>query len=119
MLPKVKFWNPNNALPSGMRDAIMLFEQELDRHNGRTTTPNSPGFVGMMEWDPESNYDLLLATPKNTDTESDSEGSCHLLRECNMLHLSKDGAAPVEDAEDDAYPISAPSGNKPSTTRSA
>ena len=65
----------------------MLFEQELDRRNGRTTMPNSPGFVGMMEWDPESLYDLLLATPENRDSESDSEGSCPPLREYNMLHL--------------------------------
>jgi hypothetical protein len=59
----------------------------------------------MMERDPESIYDLLLATPENMGSESDSEGSCYLLRECNMLHLSEDGAASTEDAEDDAYPI--------------
>ena len=63
------------------------------------------GFVGMMERDLEYIYDRLLATPENTDSESDSEGSYHPLRECNMLHLSEDGVAPVEDAEDDAYPI--------------
>ena len=61
--------------------------------------------MGMMEWDPKSLYDLLLATSKNMDSESNSEGSYHPLRECNMLHLSEDGAAPVEDAEDDTYPI--------------
>jgi hypothetical protein len=59
----------------------------------------------MMEQDLESIYDLLLATPENTGSESDSEGSCYPLRECNMLHLSEDGAASTEDAEDDAYPI--------------
>jgi hypothetical protein len=37
-----------------MRDAVALFEQELARHNGRTTMPDFPGFVGMMEQDPES-----------------------------------------------------------------
>ena len=65
-------------------------------------TPKFSRFVGMMEWDPESLYDLLLATPENMDSESDSEGSCHSQRECNMLHLSEDGAAPTEDAEDNA-----------------
>jgi hypothetical protein len=59
----------------------------------------------MMERDLDSLYDLLLATPENTDFESDSEGSCPLLRECNMLRLSKDGAAPAKDVEDDAYLI--------------
>jgi hypothetical protein len=59
----------------------------------------------MMEQDLESTYDLLLVTPENTHFESDSEGSCHPLRECNMLHLSKDGVALMEDAEDDAYLI--------------
>ena len=59
----------------------------------------------MMERDPDSLYDLLLATHENKDSESDSEGSCHSLRECNMLHLSEDGTAPTKDAEDDAYLI--------------
>ena len=63
------------------------------------------GFVGMMEQDPESLYDLLLVTVENMDSKSNSEGSCHPLRECNMVHLSEDGAAPMEDVEDDAYPI--------------
>jgi hypothetical protein len=88
-----------------MRNAIALFERELARRDGRLTTPEPSRFVGMMEQDPESIYDLLLATPENTDSESDSEGSYHPLRECNMLHLSEDGAAPTEDVEDDAYPI--------------
>jgi hypothetical protein len=87
-----------------MRDTIALFEWELARCNGRSMTLESSGFVGMMEWDLESIYDLLLVTTENTD-KSDSEGSCHPLRECNMLHLSEDGAALVEDAEDDAYLI--------------
>ena len=64
-----------------------------------------PWLVGMMERDLESLYDLLMATPKNMDSKSNSEGSCPLMRECNMLHLSEDGAAMMEDAEDDAYPI--------------
>jgi hypothetical protein len=59
----------------------------------------------MMEREPESLYDLLLATPENMNSEFDSEGSCPLPRECNMLHLSEDGVAPVEDMEDDAYLI--------------
>ena len=29
MMPEDKFWNPNIALPSGMRDMIALFEREL------------------------------------------------------------------------------------------
>jgi hypothetical protein len=61
--------------------------------------------MGMMERDLESLYDLLLATPENTDSEFDSEESYPLLRECNMLHLLENGAAPAEDAEDDAYQI--------------
>jgi hypothetical protein len=88
-----------------MRDAITLFERERAIHNGRTTTPASFGFVGMMERDPKYVYDLLLATLENMDSKSDSEGSCHPLRECNMLHLSEDGAALAEDADNDAYPI--------------
>ena len=88
-----------------MKDTITLFEQELARRNGRTTMPDSPEFVGMMERDPESLYDFLLDTPKNTNSEFDFEGSCHSPRECNMLHLSEDGAAPAEDVEDNAYPI--------------
>ena len=84
---------------------IALFERELARHTGCTMTPKSSGFVGMMERDPESVYDLLLATLEDTDYESDSEGSCHPLRECNMLHLSEDGAVPVRGAEDDTYLI--------------
>ena len=67
--------------------------------------PESSKFVGMMERDLEYIYDRLLATPENTDSESDSKGSCHPLSECNMLHLSEDGVAPAEDVEDDAYPI--------------
>ena len=58
-----------------------------------------------MERDLESIYDLLLTTPKNTDFKFDYEGSCHPLRECNMLHISEDGAAPTEEAEDNAYSI--------------
>jgi hypothetical protein len=81
-----------------MRDAIALFERELATRNGRSTTLKSSGFVGIMEQGPESIYDLPLATPENTDSESNFEGSCHPIRECNMLHLSEDGVAPVEDA---------------------
>ena len=61
--------------------------------------------MGIMERDLESIYDLLLTTPKNTDFKFDYEGSCHPLRECNMLHLSEDGAVLMEDIEDDAYLI--------------
>ena len=88
-----------------MRDAIALFEGELARCDGRSTTPESSMFVGMMEWDSESIYDLLLASPENMNSESDSEGSYHPLRECNILYLLEDGAALMEDAEDDTYPI--------------
>jgi hypothetical protein len=88
-----------------MRDAIALFERELTRLNANTMMPIPSGFMGMMGQDPESIYDLLLLTPENTDSESDSEGSCDPLRECNILHLSEDGAAPSEDTKDDAYPV--------------
>jgi hypothetical protein len=72
-----------------------------------------------MERDLESLYDLLLETPVNTYSESDSEGSCPPLRECNVLHLLEGGVVPTEDAEDYAYPIPRTLENKPSTTRSA
>jgi hypothetical protein len=72
-----------------------------------------------MEQDLESLYNLLLATPANTYSESDSEGRSPPLRECNMLHLLEDGVVPAEDAEDDAYPIPRTLENRPSTTRSA
>ena len=68
-------------LPSEMRDVIALFERQLARRNGHTMALASSGFVGMMEWDPEPVYDLLLATPKDMDSESDSKGSYHPLRE--------------------------------------
>jgi hypothetical protein len=84
-----------------MRDAIALFERELARHSGRTAAADSPGFMGMTKQDPESLYDLLLATPENMDSESNSDGSCPPLRECNVLHLSEDGVASIEDMEDD------------------
>jgi hypothetical protein len=100
-----------------MRDTIALFERELARHNGHSMMSESFGFVGIMERDLESLYDLLLATPENTDFESDYERSCYPLRECNMLHLSEDWLAPAEDVEDDAYPIPRTPGNRPSTTR--
>jgi len=58
-----------------MRDAIALFERELARCNGHTMTSDSLGFMRMMEQDLESLYDLLLASPENMDSESDSEGS--------------------------------------------
>jgi hypothetical protein len=61
--------------------------------------------MGMMEQDPKSLYDLLLATPENTNSKSDSDGRYPLLRECNVLHLSEDGVAPTEDTEDDTYLI--------------
>jgi hypothetical protein len=59
----------------------------------------------MMERDSEFIYDLLLATLENIDSKSDYKGSCHLLRECNVLHLSEDGVVLAEGAEDDTYPI--------------
>ena len=102
-----------------MRDTIALFGREVARHTSRMMTLESFRFVRMMERDLKSLYDLLLATPKNTDSKSNSEGSCHSPRECNMLHLSEDGAAPMEDAGDDAYPIPCTPRNKPSTTRNA
>jgi hypothetical protein len=95
-----------------MRDAIALFERELARCNGRTMASNSPRFMGMMERDPESLYDLLLATPKNMDSRSDYEGSYPPPRECNMLCLSKDGVAPAEGVEDDTYLIPCTSGEQ-------
>jgi hypothetical protein len=73
--PEAEFWNPNTMLPSKMRDEITLFERELDRCNGHMMTLVSSRFVGMMERDPESIYDLLSMTPKDIDFESDSEGS--------------------------------------------
>ena len=88
-----------------MRDVITLFEQELTRHTGYTMMSESSGFVGMMERDLESLYDLLLATPENIDSESNFKGSCRSLRECNMLHLSEDGIALAEYIGDDAYLI--------------
>jgi hypothetical protein len=86
-----------------MRDAIELFERELARCNGRSMMTESSRFVGMLEQDLESIYDLLLAIPENMNSESNSEGSCHSLRECNMLHLSEEEVALVKDTEDDAY----------------
>jgi hypothetical protein len=103
--PDAEFWNPNTILPSEMRDVTALFERELARRNCCLMMLESSRFVGMMERDPESIYDPLLVTPENMDSESNSEGSCHPLRECNMLHLSEDGVVPMEDAKDDAYPI--------------
>ena len=88
-----------------MGGVVTILEQELTRHNGHSMTPKSSRFMGMMEWDPKSLYDLLLATPKNMDSESDSEGSYLPLRECNMLHLSEDGVAAIGGIEDNAYPI--------------
>jgi len=55
-----------------MRDAVTLFERELARHNGRPTMPSPSRFVGMMEWDLESIYDLLPMTLGNTDSKYDS-----------------------------------------------
>jgi hypothetical protein len=57
-----------------MRDVTTLFERKLVRRNCRSMTPESSEFVGMMERDPESIYNLLLATSENTDSESNSEG---------------------------------------------
>ena len=67
--------------------------------------PNLSEFMGMVERDPESIYDLLPSTPRETNSESYSEGSFHPVRECNMLHLSESGAVAVGGGEDDAYLI--------------
>jgi hypothetical protein len=95
MPPEAKFLDPCITLPLGMRDAVMLFQQELAKCNCCSMTPSLPRFVGMMEWDPES----------VTDSESRSEGSCHLVWECNMLHLLENGVAVVGGKEDDTYLI--------------
>ena len=63
-----------------MRDVIALFERELARHSGHSIMPEFSGFVGMMEQDPKSIYDLMLGTPENMDSNFDFEGSCHSLR---------------------------------------
>ena len=39
------------------------------------------------------------------NSKSDSEGSCHPLRECNKLHLLEDGAVVVGGVEDNSYLI--------------
>ena len=105
LLPEAKFWNPSTVLPSEMREVITLFERELAKHDGQLTMPESSGFVGMMEQDPESIYDLLPMTPRNINFKTDCEGTYHPLRKCNMLHLSEDGAVAIGGTEDDAYPI--------------
>ena len=96
MPPEAEFWDPCTALPSRIRDAVILFEQERARHNGRPAMPSPSRFVGMMERDPEFVYDLL---------PFDSEGSFHPVWESNILHLSESGAAIVGGGEGDAYPI--------------
>jgi hypothetical protein len=87
------------------RNAAMLFEPEMARRNCHLTMPSLFGFVGMMEWDPKFIYGLLPLTLGDTDSESRFERSSHLVRECNMLHLSKNGVAAAGGKEDDAYPI--------------
>ena len=84
---------------------VTLFEQKLARRNGHAMTLGSFGFVGMMEWDLESMYDLQSMTLGNTDSESNFKGSYHPLRECNMLHLSEDGVVVAGGTEDDTYLI--------------
>jgi hypothetical protein len=66
---EAKFWNPSTTLPSKMRDAIAHFKRELARSNGHMMMPISSGFMGMMEQDLESVYDLLLI-PLRTRTLS-------------------------------------------------
>jgi hypothetical protein len=105
MPPKAEFWDPSVLLPSGMRDATTIFKQKLAKRSRFSSAPALPGFVGMEEWDPESIYDLLPSTLGDTDSESGSKGSCHPVRECNMLHLSRNGAAAAPGEEDDGYPI--------------
>ena len=92
------FWSLFGSRIWSLVTANTPFERELARHNGHSTTLESFEFVGMMEQDPESIYDLLLVTPEDTDSESNSEGSCHPLRECNMLHLLEDRVVLAEDA---------------------
>jgi hypothetical protein len=67
---EAEFWDPYIALPFGMRDATTLFEQEWARRDCCLMMPNLSGFVGMMEWDPESIYDLLESTPGDKDSKS-------------------------------------------------
>jgi hypothetical protein len=88
-----------------MRDATTIFERKLARRSHFSSALAIPGFVGMEEWDPESVYDLLPSTPGDTDSKSDSEGSCHPVRECNMLHLLGSVAVAAPREEDDGYPI--------------
>jgi hypothetical protein len=88
-----------------MRDATTIFERKLAKRSRFSSVPALPGFVGMEEWDPEYIYDLLPSTPGDTDSESSSVGSCHPVRECNMLHLSRNGAAAAPGEEDDGYSI--------------
>jgi hypothetical protein len=88
-----------------MRDATTIFKQNLAKRSRFSSAPALLGFVGMEEWDPESIYDLLPSTLGDTDSESGSKGSCHPVRECNMLHLSRNGAAAAPGEEDDGYPI--------------
>jgi hypothetical protein len=87
-----------------MRDTAMLFEQELARRNCHISAPSLPRFVGMVEWDPESIYDLLPSTLGDMDSESSSEGSYHPVWGCNMLHLLGNGTA-VGGEKDNAYAI--------------
>lgn len=58
-----------------MRDATTLFEQELPRRNRCSMMPNLFGFMGMVEWDLESIYNLLLSTLDDIDSKSGSEGT--------------------------------------------
>ena len=63
MPPEDIFLDSCTALPSGTKDMIALFERELAGQNGHTMTPSPSGFLGMMERDLKSVYDLLPMTP--------------------------------------------------------
>lgn len=71
----------------------MLFEQEIAKHNCHSLAPNLSRFIGMVERGLASIYDLLPLTLGDTDSKSSSEGSCHQVRESNMLHLLGNGVA--------------------------
>ena len=60
----------------------------------------------MMERDPKSIYDLQPMILDDIGFESRFEGSCHLMRECNMLYLLDNRTTAAGGEEDDAFLIS-------------
>lgn len=117
MPPEAEFWDPRITLPSGIRDATMLFERELARRSCCSTMPNLSRFMGMVEQHPEFICILLPSTLGNTDSESSSDGSCHPARERNMLHLSSNRTV-VGGEEDYAYSIPRTLGSRQSMSKS-